>query len=80
MIGKLDRKLLTLKNRHFFVLDILVFLITPLLSIFLRLDRIATLKQYKEEIILATLIFLVILVFIDVISDMPVCMIDTSCR
>ncbi|MDJ0634722.1 MAG: polysaccharide biosynthesis protein [Xenococcaceae cyanobacterium MO_188.B29] len=60
MISKLDQKLLTLNNRHFFILDAIVFLATPLLSIFLRLDRIAALEQYKYAIPLATLIFLVI--------------------
>ena len=60
MISKLDKKLLTLNNRHFFVLDAIVFLVTPLLSIFLRLDRIAALEQYKYAITLATLIFLII--------------------
>ena len=60
MISKLDQKLLTLNNRHFFVLDALVFLVTPLLSIFLRLDRITALEQYKYAIPIATLIFLVI--------------------
>ncbi len=60
MISKLDRKLLTLNNRHFFVLDAIVFLVTPLLSIFLRLDRIAALEQYIKAIPVITLIFLVI--------------------
>ena len=60
MISKLDRKLLTLNNRHFFVLDAIVFLVTPLLSIFLRLDRIAALEQYIQAIPVVTLIFLVI--------------------
>ena len=60
MISKLDRKLLTLNNRHFFVLDAIVFLVTPLLSIFLRLDRIAALEQYIKAIPVVTLIFLVI--------------------
>ena len=60
MISKLDRKLLTLNNQHIFALDAIVFLVTPLLSIFLRLDRIAALEQYKYAIPLATLIFLTI--------------------
>lgn len=60
MISQLAQKLLTLNNRHFFMLDAIVFLVTPLLSIFLRLDRIAALEQYKYAIPLATIIFLVI--------------------
>ena len=60
MINKLDRKLLTLNNRHFFVLDALVFLVTPLLSICLRLDTITALEQYKYTILIATIIFLII--------------------
>jgi FlaA1/EpsC-like NDP-sugar epimerase/EAL domain-containing protein (putative c-di-GMP-specific phosphodiesterase class I) len=57
MISKLDRKLLNLNNRHFLILDTIVFLITPLLSIVLRLDSFASLEHYKYGIILATILF-----------------------
>ena len=54
---KLDKKLLILNNRHFFVLDAIIFSITPLLSMILRLDYFVALKQYEHGLIVATVVF-----------------------
>ena len=53
----LDKKLLGLNNRHFFLLDALVFSLTPLFGIILRLDDISALSQYRSGLVAATLIF-----------------------
>ncbi|GAB4224863.1 MAG: hypothetical protein Kow0049_01430 [Stanieria sp.] len=60
MIARLGQKLLTLNNRHFFFLDAFVFLITPLLSIILRLDGFDALGQYKYGLIIVTLLSLIV--------------------
>ncbi len=59
-LHKLDKKLLTLNNRHFFVLDAIIFSITPLLGIILRLDYFVALKEYQHGLIVATVLFSVI--------------------
>ena len=56
-IKGLDKKLLGLNNRHFFLLDALVFSLTPLLGIILRLDDLSSLVDYRNGLIAATLIF-----------------------
>ena len=56
-IKGLDKKLLGLNNRHFFLLDALVFSLTPLLGIILRLDDLSSLADYRNGLIAATLIF-----------------------
>jgi FlaA1/EpsC-like NDP-sugar epimerase/EAL domain-containing protein (putative c-di-GMP-specific phosphodiesterase class I) len=53
----LDKKLLGLNNSHFFLLDAVVFSLTPLLAFVLRLDEFSALKQYRSGLIVATLIF-----------------------
>ncbi|AFZ37636.1 polysaccharide biosynthesis protein CapD [Stanieria cyanosphaera PCC 7437] len=60
MIARLGQKLLTLNNRHFFFLDAIVFSITPLLSIILRLDGFTALEEYKYGLIIATLLSLIV--------------------
>jgi FlaA1/EpsC-like NDP-sugar epimerase/EAL domain-containing protein (putative c-di-GMP-specific phosphodiesterase class I) len=59
-LQKLGNKLLNLNNRHFFVLDAIAFLITPFLSIILRLDNFASWERYQYGIVIATIIFLVV--------------------
>ena len=54
---KLDKKLLNLNNRHFLILDGIVFCLTPLLAIILRLDDLTALTKYYNGLILATVIF-----------------------
>ncbi|MCC0177431.1 polysaccharide biosynthesis protein [Waterburya agarophytonicola K14] len=56
-LKSLDKKLLGLNNRHFFLLDALIFSITPLLGIILRLDDLMILGQYRTGLIIATIIF-----------------------
>ncbi len=53
----LDKKLLGLNNRHFFLLDALVFSLTPLIGIVLRLDDLSALDKYRSGLIAATIIF-----------------------
>ncbi|MEY2857349.1 MAG: hypothetical protein RLZZ74_1661, partial [Cyanobacteriota bacterium] len=53
----LDKKLLNLNNQHFFLLDGLVFCLTPLLAMILRLDHFSTLQQYYRGLFIATIIF-----------------------
>ena len=53
---KLDKKLLNLNNRHFFILDAIIFSLTPLLAMFLRLDNFASLEEYRSGLVVATII------------------------
>jgi FlaA1/EpsC-like NDP-sugar epimerase len=53
-------KLLKLRNRHFFVFDIIVFFITPLLALSLCLDGNFTLEPYILGLASATLLFLTV--------------------
>ncbi len=59
-IYKLGNKVLTLNNKHFLLLDTLVFLLTPFLSLVLRLDGFAVIANYKYGLLIATVSFLVI--------------------
>ncbi|WP_019503955.1 polysaccharide biosynthesis protein [Pleurocapsa sp. PCC 7319] len=54
---KLDKKLLNLNNRHFLILDTIIFSLTPLLGIILRLDDFVALEEYRNGLIVATIIF-----------------------
>ena len=56
-LNGLDKKLLGLNNRHFFLLDALIFSLTPLLGIILRLDDFSALREYRSGLIAATIIF-----------------------
>ena len=53
----LDKKLLSLNNRHFLVLDAIIFSLTPLLAIVLRLDDFVKIHDYRNGLIVATVIF-----------------------
>jgi FlaA1/EpsC-like NDP-sugar epimerase len=59
-ITPLLNKLLKLRNRHWFVLDIIIFSLTPLLALLLRLDGHLNLLEYSRELGTATILFLVI--------------------
>ena len=50
-------KILNLNNRHFLVLDGIIFCLTPLLAIILRLDNLTALDEYHNGLILATIVF-----------------------
>jgi len=60
MINILSRWMLGLKNRHFFIIDAIIFLITPLLALEVRLDEPVNLTTYQPALAVATLLFLVI--------------------
>jgi FlaA1/EpsC-like NDP-sugar epimerase/EAL domain-containing protein (putative c-di-GMP-specific phosphodiesterase class I) len=55
MIYKLDKKLLKLRNRHFFLIDTLIFLITPLLALIVRLDVSFQFQPYIDSLVIFTL-------------------------
>lgn len=50
-------KILNLNNRQFFILDGFIFCLTPLIAIILRLDDLTMLGEYRNGLILATVIF-----------------------
>ena len=56
----IERKLLNLNNRHFFWLDAVIFCLTPLLAMILRLDELATIKNYYTGLVIATIAFSII--------------------
>ena len=49
-----------LKNRDFLLFDILIFIISPIISLFIRLDGAVDLKQYGQGILSYTFFFLFI--------------------
>ncbi|BAZ45455.1 polysaccharide biosynthesis protein CapD [Chondrocystis sp. NIES-4102] len=59
-IRSLDKRLLSLNNRHFFIIDAIIFSLTPLLGIVLRVDDVPTLEEYRGGIIIATILFSII--------------------
>ncbi|MEL6457114.1 MAG: nucleoside-diphosphate sugar epimerase/dehydratase [Cyanobacteria bacterium J06621_15] len=54
------RNLLKLRNRHLFIFDILVFILTPLLALILRLDGDLAIQPYIPDLIVATMLFAVV--------------------
>ncbi len=58
MIYRLCKKLLELRNCHLFIIDTVIFLITPLLALALRLDSFVPLKAYASVLAVATVLFL----------------------
>jgi FlaA1/EpsC-like NDP-sugar epimerase len=50
--------LLRLRNRHFLVIDLLVFLVTPTIAMELRTDGDATLGAYRTSLLITTIVFL----------------------
>jgi FlaA1/EpsC-like NDP-sugar epimerase len=56
----LAKKLLKLRNRHFFIIDAIIFLFTPLLALSLRLDGSVNLDSYKLGLAVVTIIFLTV--------------------
>ncbi|MCX7593500.1 MAG: polysaccharide biosynthesis protein [Fischerella sp.] len=53
-------KFLKLRNRHFLIFDIIVFLLTPSLALFLRLDGNLVLETYIPDLVNATILFLIV--------------------
>jgi FlaA1/EpsC-like NDP-sugar epimerase len=58
MIGRLNKKLLRIRNNHFLILDILICLIAPLLALCLRLDGSLNFAPFQPGLMLAILLFL----------------------
>jgi hypothetical protein len=58
MIDTFSKGLLRLKNCHFIIIDVIAFLITPVLALELRLDRFFIFDLYGFEVILVTVLFL----------------------
>ena len=57
---KLDKRLLNLNNRHFLALDGIVFCLTPIVAMVLRLDDLTALKNYYGGLVLATVVFSIV--------------------
>lgn len=60
MIYTLSKKLSELRNRHFFFIDTIIFLITPLVALVLRLDGSVKLEPYKTGLVVVILLFLTV--------------------
>jgi FlaA1/EpsC-like NDP-sugar epimerase len=56
----ISKKLLNLKNRYLFIIDVIIFLFTPLLALILRLDGSVELDSYKSGLAVVTLLFLTV--------------------
>lgn len=56
-LNSLLKELLKLRNRHWFIVDIIIFGITPILALTLRLDGNLNLEEYILSIGVATIIF-----------------------
>ncbi len=59
-LNLVSSKLLKLRNRHLFVFDVIIFSITPLLALILRLDGNLALQPYLSDLAIATSLFLII--------------------
>jgi FlaA1/EpsC-like NDP-sugar epimerase len=56
----MTESLVKLRNRHFLLIDILAFLITPIIALLLRTDGISALFRYRESLILVITVFLLV--------------------
>lgn len=64
MIYTLSKKLLGLRNRHFLILDTIIFFLTPLLALILCLDGSVALDPYKSGLAVVTILFLTVKLFV----------------
>jgi FlaA1/EpsC-like NDP-sugar epimerase/EAL domain-containing protein (putative c-di-GMP-specific phosphodiesterase class I) len=60
MIDTLSKIWLRLRNRHFLAADTTIFLITPILALALRLDKIFVHRVYGTDVLIVTILFLVV--------------------
>jgi FlaA1/EpsC-like NDP-sugar epimerase len=60
MIFTLSKKLIELRNRHFFFIDAIIFAITPLLALILRLDGSVALAPFKTGLSVIIVLFLTV--------------------
>lgn len=59
-INTIYNKLNNLRNRHFFIIDLLITLLTPAFSLILRFDGNITIANFIPEIVYYTVIFSII--------------------
>ncbi|MTJ28976.1 nucleoside-diphosphate sugar epimerase/dehydratase [Aphanizomenon sp. UHCC 0183] len=59
-IKTLSNQLSKVRNRHWFIFDITIFAMTPLLALSLRLDGDLNLQEYISQLEVATILFLVV--------------------
>jgi FlaA1/EpsC-like NDP-sugar epimerase len=57
-IQSLYNKILKVRNRHFFGLDLIAFLITPYMALLIRLDWSFNMSDYYPALLFATLVFI----------------------
>ena len=60
MLNDISKTLFGLRNRHFFIIDAIAFLITPVLALALRLDQLFIFNvfhTYGLELILVTILY-----------------------
>lgn len=60
LINTLLCQLLKLRNRHFLIFDLIVFLMTPLLALLLLLNGRVVLEQYIPDLVKDTILFLIV--------------------
>jgi FlaA1/EpsC-like NDP-sugar epimerase len=60
LMNTLLTQLLKLRNRHFLIFDIIVFLITPLLALLLLLNGRLVLEQHIPDLVKDTILFLIV--------------------
>lgn len=60
VLNGVSKQLLKLRNRHLFVFDLIIFSITPLLALILRLDGSLNLDIYISDLAIATVLFIVV--------------------
>jgi FlaA1/EpsC-like NDP-sugar epimerase len=58
-INYLYGRFLKLRNRHLFLFDVIVFTVTPLLALILRLDGTLKIAPYLSDLVTFTIIFLI---------------------
>ena len=64
LVDRLVNRLLKLRNRHFLVIDVLALLLTPSVALMLRIESMASVRTYGVSLVILTLVFLFIKVFI----------------
>ena len=60
LLKKISRKIRNLRNRHFFLIDLFICIVTPYLTLFLRLDGDVNLLVYGPGLVYSTLLFAVV--------------------
>ena len=63
-VDLLVARLLKLRNRHFFALDVLALLVTPAVALMLRTESLASVQAYWNSLVTLTLVFLLVKVLI----------------